>query len=108
MVADPVEVVLAERGTGDDPKPVFGNAGDGEVAFDATAVVEHLRVCERAHAPSNPVVTEMLEEFGRAATADLDFGKRREVEDRSRLATRSVLGLDGRRPQAARPTAGAQ
>ena len=41
---DPGEVVGAEAGAGDDVEMVVGKARDGQVAFDAAARVEHLRV----------------------------------------------------------------
>ena len=64
MRADPGEVVLAERGAGDDPEAVLGQAGDREVALDPAAAVQHRRVGDRADVARDPVRAEMLEEVG--------------------------------------------
>src|SRR4029077_5659976 len=104
VVANPVQVVLAECGAGDDAKPVLRQTGDGEVAFDAAAVVEHLGVGESPDRARDAIVREALQELRRAATADLDLGEGSEIKHRGRLAARSMLSLDRGRPQPAGPT----
>src|SRR5262249_2313844 len=86
-------------------EPVFGEPRDGEVALDAAARVQHLRVRDRADVARDAVVAEPLEERGCALAADLDLRERRLVEQRRRLAARTVLGADGRRPEPAGPAA---
>ncbi len=73
MVSNPVEVVLPEGGAGDDAKPVLGRSGDGEVALDAAALVEHLRVGERADRTCDTIVREAFQELRRTAAANLDL-----------------------------------
>src|SRR5207237_8750546 len=95
-------------GSGDDAEPVVAEAGDGEVAFDAAVLVEQLGVGQGPDRACDTVVGKLLQEVRRAAAADLDLGERGEVEDRRRLAARTMLDSDRRRPQPPRPAAGPQ
>ena len=75
---------------------MLAEPGDCEVALDAPALVEHLRVRQVADVAGDPVVGEALEKIRGAATAYLDLGERREVENRGRLPARLVLDADRR------------
>ena len=97
--------MLAEGGAGHDAEAVLGDAGDREVALDAAARVEHLRVGDGADGPRDAVVAHPLQELGRPVAADLELGERGEVEERRGLAAGTVLLADGGRPQLARPAA---
>ena len=108
MVADPRQVVHPEGRPCDNAEAPLAQPRDREVALDAAAVVEHLRVGERADPSRHPVVGEAFEKLGRACAADLDLRERREIEDRGSFATGRVLDADGRRPQPAGPPVGAQ
>ena len=66
VLADPREVVLAERGAGDDPEPILGEPRHREVALDPAALVEHLRVGDGPDVAGDPVRAERFEEPGRA------------------------------------------
>ena len=46
MIGDPALVVGTETGAGDDVEVILGEAGNGEIAFDAAARIEHLRIGE--------------------------------------------------------------
>ena len=98
----------AERGAGDDPEAVVLELGDREVALDAAAAVEHLRVGDLARAADDAVVAQRLEQLGGARPADLELRERGLVEERGGLARGGVLGADRGRPVLARPAARAQ
>ena len=106
--ADPGEVVVAERGAGDDREALLLQPRDGEVALDPAAPVEHLRVGDLPDLARDAVVAQPLEELRRARPADLELGERGLVEQRRGLAAGAVLGADRRRPVHARPAARAQ
>ena len=108
MLADPGAVVLPERRSGHDAKPVLGEARDGEVALDAATRIEHLRVRDAPHLSGEAVTAEALEERGGAFPDDVELRKRGLVEQRCGLAARAVLGTDRGRPELARPTPRAQ
>ena len=93
---------------GDDPEAVFGEPGDGEVALDPAAAVQHLRVGDCADLARDPVVAEALEEVGGARAGHLDLRERRLVEERGGLADGAVLRLDRGRPVAPGPAPGPQ
>jgi hypothetical protein len=88
--------VLAEGGAGDDPEAVLRQPGDREVALDAAALVEHLRVSQRTDASGDAVVRQALEKRRRTAPANLDLGEGCEVEERGSLAAGSVFRVFGR------------
>src|SRR5439155_27251980 len=44
LLADPAQVMVAERRARDQPEAIFGEPGYGEIALDAAAPVQHLRV----------------------------------------------------------------
>ena len=62
VLTDPGEVVLAERGSGDDPEAILGESRHREVAFDPAFRVEHLRVRDGADLAGDPVGAQRLEE----------------------------------------------
>src|SRR4029453_8063156 len=102
---DPRQVVLAERGSCDDPEAVLGEARNGEVALDPAALIEHLRVGDGADIARDPVVAQVLQARRRAGADELDLRERGLVEQRRGLAAGAVLGADGGRPDLARPAA---
>src|SRR4029079_6195177 len=93
---DPLAVVVAERGAVDDREQLLAEAGDGEVALDPTARVEHLRVGDLADVAGDLVVAQPLDVGGGAGAADLHLRERALVEYGSRLPASSVLGADRR------------
>ena len=103
MAAHPLAVVVAEGGAGDDREELLAQPGDGEVALDAAASVQHLGVGDPAGLARDPVVAEAFEEGGRPGSLDLQLRERGLVEDGHPLPGRSVLGPDRRRPVLARP-----
>ena len=105
MLADPREVVLAERGARHDPEAIAGQTRHGEVALDAAARVQHLRVGHLADVARDAVRAEPLEESRSALPGHEDLRERALVEDRRGLTARPVLGPHGRRPELARPAA---
>ena len=105
VLADPREIVLAEGRPGHDPEPIVGEPGDGEVALDSAARVQHRGVGDGAHVARDPVCAQPLEERSSALAGDLDLRERRLVEERRRLAAGDVLGADRGRPEPARPAA---
>ena len=105
VAADPLAVVVPECRAGDDGEALLGEAGDGEVALDAAARVEHLRVGHPPDVARDLVVAQALEQRGRARAGHLELGERRLVEDRHPLAAGHVLGADRGRPVLARPAA---
>ena len=54
--------MTAERGAGDDQEPLEREPGDGDVALDATAAVEHRRVRDRPDRAVDVVGADALEE----------------------------------------------
>src|SRR5438067_1979489 len=84
---------------------------DREVAFDAAALVEHLRVRQVTDVAGDLVVGEALEESTRPTTAHLDLGEGREVEYGGGLpaathpATRRPIPPAPARPCAQKPAA---
>ena len=108
MAADPLAVVVAERRAGDDREQLLVQARDGEVALDAAARIEHLRVGDPPGIARDAVVAQPLEQLRGARARHLELGERRLVEDRHALAARQVLGSDRGRPVLARPAAWAQ
>ncbi len=108
LAPHPLAVVVAEGGAGDDREALLAEAGDGEVALDAAAVVQHLGVGDLADVAGDAVVAEAFEVLGRRRPGDLELGEGGLVEQRRRLAGGAVLGPDRRRPVLAGPAAGAQ
>ena len=86
MLADPGEVVGAEAGAGDDVEVVLGEPRHGEVALDAAARVEQLRVGEPAGRLVDVVGADPVERALRILAGQLVFGEGRLVEDADRLA----------------------
>ena len=103
VLSEPREVVLAERGPGDDPEPILLESRDGEVALDSSARVEHLGVGDPPHSAGDAVRGQSLEELGGSLTAHLELRERGLVEERCRLATGDMLGADRGRPVLPRP-----
>ena len=54
VLADPLAVVVAERRPGDDREQLLAEPGDGEVALDPAAAVEHLGVGDLARPRARP------------------------------------------------------
>ncbi len=77
---------------------VLGDAGDGEVAFDAALVVEHLGIDQRAHRLCHVVGGDPGERRLGIPPLQHEFRERRLVEDDGRLAHRPMLAPDGIEP----------
>ena len=103
--AQPGQVVLPERGPGDEQVAVGRDPGDGHVALDPAAPVEQLRVDDPPDRHVDVVGAHRLEERDRARPDDLDLGERRLVEQAGRPPRRQRLGADRRRPVLAGPAA---
>ena len=108
MLADPREVVLAERRARDDPESIVREPRHREVALDPAALVEHLGVRDAADIAGDAVRAEALEERCRALAGDVELREGRLVEQRGPLAACDVLGADGRRPELPGPPARAE
>ena len=65
VVADPGEIMGAEAGAGDDVEIVFGKPRDGQVALDAAARVEQLRIGQ----PARPAWRRRWRRSSRAPSA---------------------------------------
>src|SRR5699024_474290 len=78
------------------------------VGLDPAAVVEELRVDDRADRPVDAVRAQPLEESERARPEDLELRERGLVEERDALACRPRLDLDRRRPVLTGPAARSQ
>ncbi len=105
LLAQPAEVVRAERGAGDDQELLLTAPGDGEVALDAAAPVERLRVGDGADLAGDPVVADPLQQLGGVRAGDLDLGERALVEQPGGRAGGPVLGADRGRPEPPGPSA---
>ncbi len=90
--------MVRERRTRDDQEHLRVELRHGEVALDAAAGVERLRVGHRAGAARHVVVADPLQEPRGVRAAHLDLRERRLVEHHDALAGRAVLGHDRRRP----------
>ena len=106
--ADPLTVVVAEGGAGDDREALLGQPRDGEVALDPAARVEHLRVGDAPALAGHAVVAQALQQRCGARAGDLQLGEGALVEQGGALAARGVLGLDRGRPVPAGPASRAQ
>ena len=76
MAADPLAVVVAEGGAGDDREQLLAQARDGEVALDAAARIEHLRVGDPPGVARDAVVAQPLEQLRGARPGHLQLGER--------------------------------
>ena len=103
--AQPGQVVLPERGAGDEQVAVGRDPGHGHVALDPAAPVEELGVDDPPDRHVDVVRAHRLEERDRARPDDLDLGERRLVEQAGRPPRRQRLGADRGRPVLARPAA---
>ncbi len=79
---------------GDDAEASLGEPGHGHVADDAAALVEQLRVDDRADGPVDAVAAHTLEQRERAGTGDLELAEGRQVDDPDPLAHGRVLDGD--------------
>ena len=91
---EPAEVGVDGPGARDDPEALRLETGHRHVADDAAAVVEELRVDDRAGRAVDAVVTDALEQARRTGTGDLDLPERAHVDDAGALAYGRVLGGD--------------
>ena len=90
----PAQVVLPDRGPGDHQVAVGRDPGHRQVALDAAALVEQLRVDDPADRYVHVVRAQPLEERDRTRTDDLDLGERALIEQAGRLPGRQRLGAD--------------
>ena len=79
-------------------KLILRETRDREVALDAAARVQHLRVRHLSDIASDAVGAEPLEQRSGVMAGDEDLRERALVEDRRPLAARAVLGPDSGRP----------
>ena len=108
LLAQPGQVVVAERGAGDHPEPLLGEPGDGEVGLDAAAGVERLGVGEVADLAGHLVVAHPLEEARRRparVTSILanDVSSNRPAAVRVATCSAIVAGDQARPAQPSRP-----
>ncbi len=95
VTADPAQVVVAEGGARHDPEPVLRQAGNGEIALDPAAPVQHLGVGDATHRAVDVVVAQPLQQRGGPRPDDLDLGEAGLVEQGSRMAGGQRLRADG-------------
>ena len=103
LLAQPGQVVVAERRTGDHPELVVCKASDGEVGLDPAARVERLGVREVVDLAGHLVVADPLQEARSVRPAHRDLGEGGLVEQASGGPGRDVLGHRRRRPGETRP-----
>ena len=87
--------MLSEGRAGDDQEALLRQAGDGEVALDAAALVEALGVDHRANRLVDLVGAHVVQELERSRTAHLDLVEGGLVEQTGVLACHQVLVADG-------------
>ncbi len=104
VAPQPREVVRARGRPGHQQVPVLLQPRDGQIALDAAARVQHLRVDDRSGLARHVVRCHPLEEAGRVRAGDLDLREARLVEQRRAFAGGEVLGHDRRRPVFSRPS----
>src|SRR5581483_3073028 len=102
---EPRPVVRPERRPGDEQEAILAAAHDRKVRLDAAAMVEELRVHDRADGAVDAVRAQPFEEGERSRAEHLELRERRLVEERDRLARRPRFDLDRRRPVLAGPAA---
>ena len=102
---EPCAVVRPESGAGDEQEAVFLPPQYRQVCLDSAAVVEQLRIDNRAHRSVDPIRAEPFEEGERAGAEHFKLRERRLVEECDLVAGGARLRLDRRRPVLARPAA---
>lgn len=91
MLPDPAEIMGARTGTGDDVEAVIGKARHGEVAFDATARVEDLRIGQASGWLGHIIGADPLKRIRRIRARHLVFGKGGLVEHTDLFAHMGML-----------------
>ena len=94
----------AKSRAGDDQEALVRQAGDGEVALDAAALVQALGVDHRANRHVDLVGADIVEEFERAGAAHFDLVEGGLVEQAGVLARLQMLVADRARPVVVRPS----
>ncbi len=87
-----------EAGAGHDVVALLGEAGDGEVALDAAAAVEHLGIDDPARRLCHVVRAKPAERPLGVAADDEEFGEGGLIEEGDRLARGAVLATDRLEP----------
>ena len=90
--------MLAEGRPGDDQEPSRGEAGDGEIALDAAAFVQHRGVHDAAHRLVHIVGAHVLQKSRCPRTSNLDLAKRSLIKQPGALSGPEMLYADRRRP----------
>ena len=98
VVGDPGEIVRAEARAGDDVEMVVGETGDGEVAFDAAAGVEQLRVGQAADRLVDVVGGDAVERGGGVLAGDFVLGEGGLIEQPDGVADQAMFVADGTEP----------
>jgi len=87
--------MLAERRAGDDEEALLAEPRNGEVAFDAAALVEALCLNDCADGHVNLVGADVFEELQRAGPAHFEFVERGFIEKTCVLACHQMFVADG-------------
>ena len=91
VAAEPVEVPDCARGRRDHPVPVLGEAGDGEIRLDASALVQPVGVDDPPRFDVHVGGAHPLEHPGRVPPFHEVLGEARLVEEGDPLARRAVF-----------------
>src|SRR5688500_11819976 len=95
--------MLTKRRACDDKEAIVCEARDGEVTFDAAALVQALCINNRSNGLIDIVRANIVQEFQGAGSAHLQFIERCFVKETRVLASHKVFIPDGTRPIMARP-----
>ena len=95
VLPDPGEVVRAEAGAGDDVVAVVGEPGGGEVALDAAARIEHLRIGQPPRRPGDVIGRHPRQRLGGVRAGQLVLGEGRLVEQPDLAWIRAEPAQDG-------------
>ena len=91
VALDPMEIARGKAGAGDNVELILGKPRDGDVAFDAAAIVEHLRVDDRPHRAIHAVCGDPLQGCLCVRAFEDELGKGGLVEKGRSFARRFML-----------------
>ena len=97
--ADPVGVARGLRGAGQDEERVGGGAGQGQIAFEPAALVQHRRVHHPAYRHVDLVGAKTLQDSCGVAAFQDEFGERGLIEYHDVLARGALLVQHHRQPR---------
>ena len=86
--------MLAERGAGDDPEAVLGEARHGEVALDSAAPVQHLRVGDRPTSRATLLSHRRSRNVGRVPPTTSIFANEVSSKSAAVVTAGAMLGAD--------------